>query len=96
MSRWRRHKAYVTSRHRAANARRATLRADLISIAARTARHGRGPLTMNLPEDWHREHEWMNLFEAACGPPAHRPDQPRPVTAPYGPASRQPRSRQEA
>ena len=79
-----------------AKARRATLRADLISIAARTARHGRGHLTMNLPEDWHREHEWMNLFEAACGPPAHRPDQPRPVTAPYGPASRQPRSRQEA
>ena len=20
-------------------------------------------------EGWHREHEWMNLFEAACGPP---------------------------
>jgi hypothetical protein len=53
-----------------AKARGATLRRDLIDIAARTARHGRGQLTLRLPEGWHREHEWMNLFEAACGPPA--------------------------
>jgi len=53
-----------------AKARGATLRRDLIDVAARTARHGRGHLTMHLPEEWHREHEWMNLFEAACGPPA--------------------------
>jgi hypothetical protein len=53
-----------------AKARGATIRRDLIDVAARTARHGRGHLTMHLPEGWHREHQWMNLFEAACGPPA--------------------------
>ena len=52
-----------------AKARGATVRRDLIAIAARTARHGRGHLTLHLPEEWHREHEWMSLFEAACGPP---------------------------
>ena len=51
-------------------ARGATIRRDLIGVAARTARHGRGHLTLHLPEGWHREPEWMKLFEAACGPPA--------------------------
>ena len=54
-----------------AKARGATLRRDLIDVAARTARHGRGEITLHLPEGWHREQDWMNLFEAACGPPAH-------------------------
>jgi hypothetical protein len=53
-----------------AKARGATIRADLIDVAARIARHGRGHITMHLPEEWHREHEWMNLLEAATGPPA--------------------------
>ena len=53
-----------------AKARGATLRRDLINVAARTARHGHGHLTLHLPEGWHREHEWMNLLETACGPPA--------------------------
>jgi hypothetical protein len=53
-----------------AKARGATVRRDLINVAARTAHHGRGHLTLHLPEGWHREHEWMNLLEAACGPPA--------------------------
>jgi len=53
-----------------AKARGATIRRDLISIAARTARHGRGHLTLHLPEAWHHDQQWMNLFEAACGPPA--------------------------
>jgi hypothetical protein len=52
-----------------AKARGATLRRDLIDVAARTARHGRGHITMHLPDGWHRQTEWMNLFEAACGPP---------------------------
>ena len=52
-----------------AKARAATLRRDLIAVAARTARHGRGHLTLHLPEGWHREHEWLSLL-AACGPPA--------------------------
>jgi hypothetical protein len=53
-----------------AKARGAAVRRDLIDVAARTARHGRGHITLHLPEGWYREHEWMNLFEAACGPPA--------------------------
>ena len=53
-----------------AKARGVTLRRDLIEVAARTARHGRGHITLHLPEGWHRETEWMNLFEAATGPPA--------------------------
>jgi hypothetical protein len=53
-----------------AKARGATIRRDLIAVAARTARHGRGHLILHLPEGWHREQEWMNLWDAACGPPA--------------------------
>ena len=53
-----------------AKARAATIRRDLIAVAARTARHGRGCITLHLPEGWHRAREWMNLWEAACGPPA--------------------------
>ena len=53
-----------------AKARGATIRRDLIAVAARTARHGRGRLTLHLPEGWHREQEWLNLWDAACGPPA--------------------------
>jgi hypothetical protein len=54
-----------------AKARGATLRRDLIDIAARTTRHGHGHITLHLPDEWHREQEWMNLFEAATGPPTH-------------------------
>jgi Transposase DDE domain group 1 len=50
-------------------ARGATIRRDLIDVAARTARHGRGHITLHLPQGWHREHEWMTLLTAACGPP---------------------------
>ena len=53
-----------------AKARGATIRRDLIAVAARTARHGRAHLTLHLPEGWHREQEWLNLWDAACGPPA--------------------------
>jgi hypothetical protein len=53
-----------------ARARGATVRRDLIDVAARTARTGRGHITLHLPQAWHREHEWMTLFAAACGPPA--------------------------
>jgi hypothetical protein len=53
-----------------AKARAATIRRDLIAVAARIARHGRSHLTLHLPDGWHREHEWQNLLTAACGPPA--------------------------
>ncbi len=46
------------------------IRRDLIAVAGRTARHGRGHLTLHLPQDWHREHQWLTLHTAACGPPA--------------------------
>ena len=38
-----------------ARARGATIRRDLIDVAARTARTGRGCLTLHLPRDWHHE-----------------------------------------
>jgi hypothetical protein len=53
-----------------AKARAATIRRDLIAVAARTAWHGRGHLSLHLPEGWHREQEWLSLLPAACGPPA--------------------------
>jgi len=52
-----------------AKARGATIRAGLIDVAARLARRGRGQLTLHLPQYWHRQSEWLALFEAACGPP---------------------------
>jgi hypothetical protein len=55
-----------------ARARGATIRAELIDVAARLARHGRGHLTLHLPHLWHRRAEWMNLFDATCGPPRTR------------------------
>jgi DNA-binding CsgD family transcriptional regulator len=60
------HRTVATHR---AKARGATLRRDLIDVAARTARHGRGHITLHLPQDWHRQTQWMNLFEATCRPP---------------------------
>jgi hypothetical protein len=53
-----------------AKARAATIRRDLIAVAARAARHGRGHITLHLPVAWHREQQWLTLLEAACGPPA--------------------------
>jgi hypothetical protein len=53
-----------------AKARGATVRSALIAAAARISRRGRGRIALHLPEGWHREREWLNLFEAACGPPA--------------------------
>jgi hypothetical protein len=81
-----------------ARARGATIRRDLINVAARTARRGRGHLALHLPAYWHRETEWLSLFQAACGPPRARaawPAKPahRTRTASRPPASRLPRSR---
>jgi hypothetical protein len=53
-----------------ARARGATIRRHLVAVAARIARHGRGHITIHLPEDWHHKRHWLTLFEAACGPPA--------------------------
>ena len=57
--------------------------ATSIGVAARIARHGRGEITLHLPRDWHRETEWMNLFETACGSARRRGlTSPDPATAP--------------
>jgi hypothetical protein len=53
-----------------ARARGATIRRHLVAVAARTARHGRGHLTLHLPAGWHHDQQWLNLWDAACGPPA--------------------------
>ncbi len=53
-----------------ARARGATIRPDLVTVAARTARTCRGRLTLHLPAGWHHQAGWENLFAAACGPPA--------------------------
>jgi len=55
---------------RYAKARTATVRRDLVAIAARIARHGRGNLVLHLPDGHHRGQSWLNLWTEACGPPA--------------------------
>ena len=60
----------ASARH--ARAKGATIRAGLINLAARIARHGRAHLTLHLPSGWHRQAGWLNLFQAACGPPRTR------------------------
>ena len=55
---------------RYSKARTATIRRDLVTIGARTARHGRGNLTLHLPAGQHREHAWLNLWTETTGPPA--------------------------
>ena len=59
-------------------ARGASIRRDLIDVAARTARHGRGNITLHLPEGWHREHEWMTRSRPPAGHRWQRPDPPVP------------------
>jgi hypothetical protein len=55
---------------RYAKARTATIRRDLITMPARTVRHGRGNLILHLPAGHHREQAWLTLWAHACGPPA--------------------------
>jgi hypothetical protein len=52
-----------------ARARGATVRHQLISVPARLARHGRGHLTLHLPEHWPWAAEWINAFTATHPPP---------------------------
>ncbi len=54
---------------RHAKARTATIRRDLVTMPARTARHGRRNLILHLPAGHHREQSWLNLWTEACGPP---------------------------
>ena len=82
-----------------ARARGATLRRDLIDVAARTARHARGDLTLHLPQGWHCEQEWASFVPrrdrtARC-PGLTRPDRsrtPQPATGTQTPATQEPRT----
>ena len=65
-----------------AKARAATIRRDLIDVAARIARHGRGHLTLHLPAGWHREPNGRTCSPRPAARPPRRPDQPRPVRTP--------------
>ncbi len=59
----------ASSRH--AHARGATIRTELICLAARPARSGRDHMTWHLPETWPWQDAWNSAFEATHrGPPA--------------------------
>lgn len=61
----------VLASPRHAVARGSTIRAELITVAARPARAGRGHITWHLPQHWPWEHEWRNAFHTTHrGPPA--------------------------
>lgn len=47
----------------------ATIRTDLIEVPARLAASGRQHI-WHLPEHWHAEHGWHELFTAVHAPPA--------------------------
>jgi hypothetical protein len=55
-----------------AKARTTTIRRDIVNVAARIARTGRGNIALHLPKGWHREHEWTSLWTKipSAGPPA--------------------------
>lgn len=61
--------AGVAAGARHARARWATLRTHLINIPARIGSSGRR-LTLHLPTHWPWESAWLNLFDAATGPPS--------------------------
>jgi len=55
----------------------ATTRADMIDVPP--ARRCRGHLILHLPQCWHREAEWLSLFETVCRPLGWTTsDQPEP------------------
>jgi hypothetical protein len=61
----------VLASPRHAVARGSTIRAELVAVAGRPARHGRGHITWHLPRDWPWEAHWHTAFHATHrGPPA--------------------------
>jgi hypothetical protein len=59
----------ASARH--AVARGATIRTELICVAARPARSGRDHITWHLPEAWPWQDAWHGAFQATHrGPPA--------------------------
>ena len=61
--------ALASTRH--AVARGATIRAELVQVAARPARSGRDTITWHLPQNWPWQDAWLNAFDATHrAPPA--------------------------
>jgi hypothetical protein len=54
----------VLASPRHALARGATIRTQLINVAARPARSGRDIITWHLPRHWPWEQHWLNVFHA--------------------------------
>jgi hypothetical protein len=52
----------ASTRH--AVARGATIRTELVQVAARPARRGRDTITWHLPENWPWQNAWLNAFDA--------------------------------
>jgi hypothetical protein len=76
---------------RYARARTATIRRDLVTMPARTARHGRGNLVLHLPAGHHREQALQNLWTEPADRPHRRPDQPEPGPHPHAARQNAPR-----
>jgi hypothetical protein len=57
----------ASTRH--AVARGATLRTELIQVAARSARSGRDQITWHLPKEWPWQDAWQGAFQATHRPP---------------------------
>ena len=56
---------------RLATARGATIRAELVQVAARPARSGRDTITWHLPQNWPWQDAWHGVFDATHrAPPA--------------------------
>ena len=53
--------ALASTRH--ALARGATIRAELVQVAARPARSGRDSITWHLPQNWPWQDAWLNAFD---------------------------------
>ena len=51
----------ASTRH--ALARGATIRAELVAVAARPARSGRDSITWHLPQNWPWQDAWLNAFD---------------------------------
>ena len=74
-----------------AKARGATIRGQLIAVAARIARHGRGHITMHLPAGLAPRDRMDEPVRSRLRPARRRGlTSPDPVTAPHGPCGRPP------
>ena len=79
--------ALASTRH--AVARGATIRRELIQIAAQPARTGRDQITWHLPRDWPWQDAWLGAFTATHHPPPTPRRLAKPPRPPPGPTGNQ-------